>query len=247
MSYWCDYSTKLVSRILNPRSVGGFTESEAEQKEMFLAKGKDFEKQSENAVVISLLVDKEDGVVADAKFQAYGDSALIGAADTLCELVLRKNHLQAAQISAADIEKKVGAFPGHCQGHLNLVMTALYDALEKCRHLTVQTPLTAELPTSDGPHPDWENLGREQKIDLIKKVIESEIEPYVSMDAGGVTVKGLEGDQVVLVYAGNCTSCYSAIGSTLSAIENILKAKLYPELTAIADPASLNFQTPEMY
>ena len=53
------------------------------------------------------LVDPDDGIIVDARFQAYGQSALIGAAEIACELSVGKNYDQARRIGAELIDKQV--------------------------------------------------------------------------------------------------------------------------------------------
>ncbi|HSX04708.1 MAG TPA: NifU family protein, partial [Rhabdochlamydiaceae bacterium] len=78
-----------------------------------------------------------------------------------------------------------------------------------------------------------------QKLSVIKEVVAKEIQPYIELDAGGVEVLKIENNQVHIAYSGSCTSCYSATGATLEAIQQLLRAKVYPELTVIPDMSFL--------
>lgn len=60
--------------------------------------------------------------------------------------------------------------------------------------------------------------------------------PYIALDAGGIEVINLiEDKQVIIAYQGSCTSCYSSIGTTLSYIQQTLRAKVHPDLVVIPD------------
>ncbi len=75
---WVRYSKKLIQKIDSPRNGGIFREKEAEERGMKLAIGSEGHIEDGNAVTLYWLVDKEDGVIVDAKFQLFGQSALIG-------------------------------------------------------------------------------------------------------------------------------------------------------------------------
>ncbi len=230
---------KLTQKILRPLFAGVFTQDET--KGMRLIIGEEGDPLTGPAVKLYLLIDESDGVIADVAFQAYGSPALIGAADTACELILRKNHAGAARISADLIDqhvrdkKNIPAFSEEMNSDLNLVISALDDATRKCSDLPSQTsyestPIAFDFP-NEGVYPGFEELEKEQKIAVIEEIVEKEIRPYVELDAGGVDIHDLVKDEVFISYSGSCTSCYAATGSTLSAIQNILRARVHPELT----------------
>ena len=62
---------------------------------MRLAHGQEGAIADGNLVHFYWLIDPDDGIIVDARFQVYGQSALIGAAETACELVVGKNYDQA--------------------------------------------------------------------------------------------------------------------------------------------------------
>jgi len=88
----------------------------------------------------------------------------------------------------------------------------------------------------EGGYPGWVDLTIKQKIALIEEVVASDIRPYIELDAGNVQILNLLNDrEVIIAYQGSCTSCFSATGTTLSYIQQILRAKLHPELIVIPD------------
>lgn len=187
-----------------------------------------------------LLVDESDGIIADAKFQAFGPTALIGAMDAAAELLIRKNYDQARRLSADLIDKhlrdhpNIPAFPQEVSFYLNLVLFCVEEAASKCMDIPiadgyVSTPVMSVEGT--GSYPGFEGLSQKQKIALIEEVIATDIRPYIELDAGGVQIVDLiDGKELIISYQGTCTTCYSATGSTLNAIQQILQAKLSPDL-----------------
>ncbi|MCI0382628.1 MAG: iron-sulfur cluster assembly scaffold protein [Chlamydiae bacterium] len=241
---------KLKNRILNPQYCGFFSKKEARKHDMEVIVGEAGSLEEGNKIALYWLVDKTDGVVADAKFQVLGNSVLIGIADMVCELVIRKTVLQAGRISAEIIEHslrdKQGNFPAipeEAGPHLNLVLEAVDDAAAKCKDFPVQefsSPLSNEKEMQGQTHPSWGRLSQEEKIALIQECIEKEIQPYIELDAGGVEVINLvHGREVIIKYHGSCTTCYSATGATLNAIQQILRAKISPDLEVIPDISTL--------
>lgn len=246
---WKQYSKKLKERIDRPRAGGFFTLEEAEANGMRLAIGREGKE-----LALYLLVDLSDGVIADVKFQAYGHTALIGAADVACELLLRKNYDQALRISADLIDRHVrdkgdtAAFPKEAGKYLNDVIDAIEKACEQCRDIpfadTYVAPPMAMDEEAPVEYPGWPGLSTKQKISVIEEVIASDIRPYIQLDAGDVRVLNLlEEKEVVIAYSGACTSCYSSTGATLNAIQQILRMKVHPHL--IVTPSFDQMSSPE--
>ncbi len=75
-----------------------------------------------------------------------------------------------------------------------------------------------------------------QKLAVIEQVMDEHIRPYIALDAGGIDIVGLsEHRELTVTYKGSCTSCYSSVGATLSAIQGILRAKVHPEIVVTPD------------
>ncbi|MCB1110565.1 MAG: NifU family protein [Chlamydiia bacterium] len=247
---WNDYSNLLVERILNPRNLGRFKENAGAMQEMRVVTG---EVHAEDTILlISLVVDETDGIIADAKFQAYGETALIGAADAACEVLLRKNYDQARRLSVDLIDRKlrdftnIPAFPKEVDSHLNLVLMAIEEAAEKCQDIPLKDPsVTPPVPSEqmgEGGHPHWHLFSSEEKLDQIKEVIRDEIQPYIELDAGGIEVSAFHNEtEVVIAYQGACTTCPSSTGATLDAIQQILRSRLSSTLQVKPDLSLLSF------
>lgn len=240
---WATYSSKLIKSIAKPLALGVLHK---EKEEMRLVIGEEGSMLEGNCVRFYLLVDEEDGVIADAKFQAYGETLLIGAAEIVCELVIRKNYAQAKRISAELVEKSVEdraqkkGFPPCASSYINLALDALDVALAQCEGLPMPEEfLVTPVDLSDlkkGEYPNWAALTHEERIGVIQEVLAHEVAPYVELDDGGVAIKELRGElSLVIKYEGNCTSCLSATGSTLSAIQQILRARVHPQIEVIPD------------
>jgi len=245
---WSRYSKKLNAKIERPRCMGFFTKPQSEERGMHLAMGQEGTVEEGNQIHLYWLVDPDDGIIVDARFQVYGQSALIGAAEVACELMVGKNYDQARRISAELIDKQVRdrseilAFPKETSPHLNLVLGAIDQAADQCIGIPLAINYVAPPAPMDmgeileGGYPGWENLSQTQKITLIEEIIARDIRPYIELDAGGIDVLDLiNGNEVLIAYKGSCTSCFSATGTTLSFIQQALRGKVHPSLVVVPD------------
>lgn len=245
---WARYSKKLITKIDNPRCVGVFLSDEAEARDVRLAVGRQGSISDGNVVMLYWLVDKDDGIIIDARFQVYGQSVLIGASEAACELLIGKNYDQARRISADLLDKQVRdksdrpAFPKETFPHLNLILEAIDQAAEQCTDIPfadtyVAPPMPSEIgEVVPGGYPGWMELPLKKKIAVIEQVLDQDIRPYIALDAGGVTVLNLLNDrELVIGYQGSCTSCYSSIGTTLNYIQQVIRAKVHPDITVVPD------------
>ena len=254
---WARYSKKLSARIERPMHSGFYSTESAKERGMRLAEGKAGGLEEGNLICLYLLVDESDGVIADAKFQVYGQSALIGAADAVCELLIRKNYDQARRSSSDFIDKhlrdrkEVSAFPEETYAHINLVLGAIDEAADQCMDIPLSDAYVAP-PMTDSDinsgearvYPGWDTLNPKQQISVIEEVIANDIRPYIELDAGGVEVLNfLNNRELIIAYKGSCTSCHSATGATLSAIQQILRMKVHPEIIVTPDISFLTGQS----
>lgn len=231
---------KIREKIQNPKFFGSFTPLQAQEKGMRLVIAE------ENGLKFYFLVDETDGVIADAKYQVFGPSTLIAIAEITCELAIRKNHIQASRISQDLIDqhvredKQVQAFSIQANALLNQAISVLEAACEKCNDIECisndfeTTPILWDSTENPNGIEGWDEFSKEKKIFYIREVIDKEIRPYVELDAGGVEVVDLDDhNNLTIAYSGSCTTCYSATGSTLTAIQQILRQKIHPKITVI--------------
>lgn len=221
--------------------MGSFSKEDAESRQVRLAAG-----IKEGVIGLYWLVDPLDGVIIDCRYKAYGSSSLIGALEVISELVIGKNYDQAKRLTADIIDRHVRdksdrqAFPEEAYSDLNLALEALDLAAEACSGIPlsqnyVAPPLTQrDIEVVEGGYPGFTELTLPQKLAVIEDVIAKEVRPYIELDAGGVEVLNLVNDkEVIIAYQGSCTSCFSATGATLSFIQQILRAKVHPDLEVI--------------
>lgn len=245
---WSRYSKKLNAKIERPRCMGFFTKSQSEERGMRLAVGQEGALDEGNLIHLYWLVDPDDGIIVDARFQVYGQSALIGAAEVACELMVGKNYDQARRISAELIDKQardrpdLSAFPKETSPHLNLVLGAIDQAADQCMDIPLAANYVAPPAPMDigevleGGYPGWDTLSQAQKMTLIEEIIARDVRPYIELDAGGIQVLDLiNGNEVLITYQGSCTSCFSATGTTLSYIQQVLRGKVHPSLVVVPD------------
>ena len=99
--YWELFSKKIRDKMDKLRYVGSFSYELAKSKEMRHVVGE------EGKLKLYWLVDETDGIIADAKFQAFGPIGLIAVGEVISELVLRKNYDQVSRITADLIDQHV--------------------------------------------------------------------------------------------------------------------------------------------
>lgn len=220
---------KIREKIDRPRFMGSFTES---KDGMRLVKG------GEKGITFYWLVDESDGVIADVKFQVFGPIALTAIGEIASELMIRKNITQVSRITADLIDGHY-AFPKEAHGLINQTLLAIDDAVQLCSDITCVTtdyditPIEWDKGENPDGIPGWNEFAHEKKLHLIEEVIDKEIRPYVELDAGGVKVVELKENELLISYQGACTTCHSSTGSTLTAIQQILRARVHPKLSVI--------------
>ncbi len=236
------FSKKIRDRAGRWLYAGFFTDARAKEKGMRLVTGR------EGKLCLYWLVDEADGVIADARFQAFGSIALIAAAEGFCELALRKNYDQASRISADLLERHlrdrqdIPAFPKEASAALSQVIAAMESAVRQCVDIPYAasdydvTPIEWDAEGVPGGLPGWDGWPAAQKMAVIEEVIDKEIRPYIELDAGGVKILGLrETGELRIAYEGSCTTCHSSRGSTLSAMQQILKKRVHPSISVIPE------------
>lgn len=250
---WSQYSAKATACIVRPRWAGFFTPEEAAERKMRLAIGEEGRLGMGHMIRFYWLVDEADGILTDVKYQLFGQSALIAAAEGAAELLCGKNYDQAQRIGADLIDKQLRdtprspALPIETSGHFNLVLGAIEAAAQTCSDLPL--PDTYSLPTpllsmeGEG-HPDYPTMSKKERLALIEGVIAEQIRPYAELDAGGIEIIDLaEGDKLHIAYQGSCTSCYAATGSTLTTIQGLLRALVSPTIAVIPNLDQLTFSS----
>jgi Fe-S cluster biogenesis protein NfuA len=81
------------------------------------------------------------------------------------------------------------------------------------------------------PHPEWEDLSHDEKLALIRSVVEAEITPQLAYDGGGVDIVDLVHEkEVSIAYRGTCASCPMALYGTLGFIQQVLSTKVHSSL-----------------
>lgn len=251
---WSQYSRKLQTVIEKPRNSGFFTKEESDERGVRHIEASQGNVQDGNAFRLYWLVDKEDGTIIDAKYQVFGQSALIGALEAACDLCVGKNYDQARRLSTDLIDRHVRdkpnepAFPKETFLHLNLVLEGIDAAASQCTDLPLPVAYVAPpVPLGGGEvlvggYPGWFDLTLVQQIAVIEKVLDEDVRPYIALDGGGITVLNfLQSKEVVISYQGSCTSCYSSVGTTLSYIQQTLRNKVHPDIVVTPD---LEFDTP---
>jgi Fe-S cluster biogenesis protein NfuA len=104
---------------------------------------------------------------------------------------------------------------------------------------TILDMLQRELPQHNPNYVDDEVVPEDEQIELtpeveqINEILDRTVRPYLASDGGGIKVLRRVGNHVFVKYMGACGSCPSSIGGTLSAIQNILRDEVDPNIEVI--------------
>lgn len=246
---WNRYSQRFIHSILHPQNIGFFHDNTHSHQEMRVVTGSSGDILEGNRVLFSWIVNSTNGVIVDAKFQAYGETALIGASDIACDLILHKNYARAKNLNVDLIKDLLYETqePLPKLNELTLYLNLIVDAIEVASTKCLDIPLvefsspSLELEEMEGEeHPDWPHLSFNERFTLIQELIREEIQPYIALDGGAIELLAFNNDRdVVIAYHGACATCPAATGSTLDTIQNILRLRLSPNLRVIPDPSFL--------
>lgn len=203
----------------------------------------------EDNLMLTLLVDEEDGVIADAKYRAFAHPAFIAIVEITCVNLIRKSYEQARRITSDYIMKLIENtgtdLPAHFYKYVNLTLDAIFAAVTQCMDIPLQEEITSSpldfSTLAETELPEYEKLTHQERLDLIKHILDHDVRPYIELDAGGIEIVELKNEiELIISYQGACVSCPSAIGGTLDAITQILRAKVHPHLIVQPDLSSLN-------
>jgi NifU-like protein len=245
-SPWAKIGRKLLQKIEKPQFVGVLTSHEGRQMRVVQTSVVDAEGW---VVFLHWLVDEWDGVITDVRYKGFGPIVLLGALESAAEWLMRKNYDEAGRVKEKDIAVSLqdkGSkedVTGQMKSSIELIIRGIQEASSMCKGIPLPekyVPTPIQMPISGTPYPGWDSLTLDQQIAVIESVIAEDIRPYIELDAGGIEIVSLtEGRELVIAYKGACTTCYSSVGSTLQAIQQILMDKIHPELKVIPDKSFL--------
>jgi len=110
------------------------------------------------------------------------------------------------------------------------------EVAEPIRDATVQDAREGETESreqDDGEGEEIEGLD-DPRMPEIREALEEEIIPYLESDGGGLEIKGLVDDELLIDYEGACGSCPASITGTLMSIEHLLKREVDENLSVEA-------------
>lgn len=247
---WPLYSKKLQKRIQNKYHAGIILEEQPRPPEMRWVMGE----SSGHAIwcKIYIVIDTSDGIIVDAKFQTFAPPLVIGLMETLCSLLMRKNYRQAMHIGEEFLQNSLRdsstapPFPAKEKVYLPVIFDSVRRALELCTDIELSNEeISSPISTTVEPgeiHTEFLEYSDLKKRSVVEAVIEKEVNPFIALDEGAIEIISIKGSSVTIRYLGSCTSCPAATGSTLHAIESILRQKVHPTIQVIPDLSAL-FET----
>ena len=199
---------------------------------------------------IALNYDKDAEMFTEMSYQVKGPSFMIALLEGLAELIIDVKVQKVARLRVDDILEQVSAyelamdyddqditdFIRYLSRFGNELIDAYFQLFEELVGVMYTTPEALANYSAEGSRliEDFFQLEKKAQINLIDEVMEQDIRPYVALDDGNVKVKDLTKNGVILIqYEGNCTSCHAAGSTTLSAITEILRSKIHPDLQVL--------------
>ncbi|OKH24448.1 Fe-S cluster assembly protein NifU [Hydrococcus rivularis NIES-593] len=146
-----------------------------------------------------------------------------GVTDAKIRRVIIENNLTTAEQVTHYV--KAGGGCGSCLADIDDIIADVLEQKEKAVAVATKV-VTDKLATTQSGKP----LTNLQKIGLIQQVLDSEIKPLLARDGGDVELFDVEGDRVLVVLQGACTSCSSSTETLKVAIEATLRDRVSPTL-----------------
>lgn len=255
---WSQFSPILTKHITSPLHTGIFTLDDANEKSFYLAEGSQGHYAMGNYVYFYWLIDPENGLIIDAKFQAFGAPILIGIGNFLCEKIIGKIYIEGKKFNFQTIKDNLNISEEilktiQVRPYLNLCLDALDDIITQCENLFCNNSLSTPSTYNDGfltdigtslKEEEWNNLSKEERLKLLRQAFSTHIESFLHLDGGGAVIESIDDNHTVLIhYSGNCSGCFSAIGSTLASIENIFQTYVFHKIKIKVNENSLNFDS----
>lgn len=245
---WNRYTKKMHEFLKRPLSIGNFGKQPEGMVCLIAEAGS---KEEGNWFSMQIVIDCSDGVIADVKYLFFGPSILLVALETLSRFMVRKNINQAKKITPEILdrflreEESKPALDERQTPYLVFVIDGILEALSRAPQIEAQeysTPFDGVRWNSCATmEEDWDKLTDTNRVEILEKVFEEHVRPFLAIDEGGVQILGIENTtQVKIAYSGNCTSCISSIGGTLQGIQNILQERIHPKLTVVPDLENLH-------
>jgi Fe-S cluster biogenesis protein NfuA len=109
----------------------------------------------------------------------------------------------------------------------NLLRDLVWKTIEK--NVTVY-PDSGPAGLEDIDVLNFPSLSREDKLKAVEMVLNRSIRSNLAKDGGGVEVKGVDGNRVLIQYHGACGSCSTSTTGTLKYIQGQLQQQIHKEI-----------------
>jgi len=205
-----DYTEIMMDHFKNPRNLGDIEDADAIGMVGNISCG--------DALKISLKINKETGIIEDAKFKTFGCGSAIASSSALTELIKGKTIEEAMKITNLDIAEYLGGLPPEKMHCSVMGKEALEDAIKKYRGESVEKACEEE---SDIVCKCF-MVTRKRLEKLIKQEKLKTIDDVINYTKAG----------------GGCGGCIGDIEKILEKINGIEKEKeetrkMFPELTLV--------------
>ncbi len=166
---WAHYSKKLAERIVHPLYAGSFCDDEIDFDSRLIVIS---ESLTESVLIFYWIVNENNGMITQVRYQVFGASALIGVLEASSQLLVGKNYVQAKRISADLIDRELRdknnerAFPPEASTHFALILKAIEKGAAQCLDIPfdeIYTPLSEETSFQEKGYEGWTLLSKKRK------------------------------------------------------------------------------------
>lgn len=237
------FSKKIETLSANPRHRGAFFTEDATAKDLALvtAKYKD--------IKVYWLVDPQTDLIYDAKFFSYGGPVSMAMGEILSSLVRGMKLETACDTSVEEVDNLLrdeAGVPATNQppevafANLPMLLETARETYPAAKALALASiHLRQQQAAGAGPRRStyetlteadnaWLAKPKQQQLDEIELVLNTDIRPGLNMDGGDLQVLDLEdGRKLTVRYEGACGNCGSSVGATLAFIEDTLRRQLF--------------------
>lgn len=216
---------------------GAFFQEEANNRGLALVEAK------YDDTKLFFLVEPESETIVESRYFTYGGTRSMAVAEAICLLVDHGPLTALFALSAETVDRSLRDAPDTPSAPLKTFAAVSPLALsaeenwEPAKIVWQASQIIraqrANEPVADDPEA-WLNLSSDEQRMKIDRALDGRVRDYLQAEGGDVEILDvLDGNRVEVHFSGMCGSCASSSGSTLYAVEEWIREKVYPRLTVI--------------
>ncbi len=231
------YSTRFVEAGAALTHRGAFFQEEANNRGLALIEARHGDTK------LFFLVEPEEEKIVEARYFTYGGTRSMAVAEAFCLLVDHGPLTALFTLSGEMVDRALRDDPDTPSAplatfdgvrHLAQSAEANWEPAKIVWHASqVIRAQRANEPVADDPEA-WLNLPPEEQLIRIDRALDGRVRDYLQAEGGDMEILSVtDGNRVEVRFSGMCGSCSSSSGSTLYAVEEWLREKVYRRISVI--------------